>query len=555
MAESDKIPQIDPTEIEILIQKIEQNKLDDRERRLIVALLRTFLFIVAQLQEKKITLLKLKDMIFGRKSEKNKREKEKSKEGEKETAEGGLEESRDDEQSQEPKNEKQESDGAVCAPDKRGHGRNPVSAYPGAKKVRCRHHQLKSGHGCPSSDCEGRIYPVIRPHRFMQYTGQPAITVTIYEQEVMRCNDCGKEYEAPLPEGVSPKRYDETADATIAIIKCGLATPYNRSATLQRDCGMPLSESVMSERCEAVAEALRPIYKEMRRQAANGKVFYGDDTPARILELMKENQEKKPGERVGMRTSGIVVRTEEGHHIALYMSGRKHAGENLEELFKMRSGELELPIQMGDALASNWSGDKKRIQAVCLAHARRKFWEIRAFYPNECGYVLERIGKIYQNEGATKGMSPEQRLEYHQTHSGLIMEELREWMEGEMAEKKVEPNSSLGQAVRYFLKNYSGLSAFLGYGEAPLDNNQAERALKPVVMIRKNSYFYRTGHGANVGAIILSMITSCRLNGTNVWNWMVSVLKRSSEVSGNPAAFLPWVYKGETVEEEVARAA
>ena len=59
MADSDKIPQIDPTEIEILIQKIEQNKLDERERRLIASLLRTFLYIVAQLQEKKITLFKL----------------------------------------------------------------------------------------------------------------------------------------------------------------------------------------------------------------------------------------------------------------------------------------------------------------------------------------------------------------------------------------------------------------------------------------------------------------------------------------------------------------
>ena len=76
MADSDKIPQIDPTEIEILIEKLEQNKLEERERRLIVALLRTFLYIVAQLQEKKITLLKIKDMIFGRKSEKNKRERE-----------------------------------------------------------------------------------------------------------------------------------------------------------------------------------------------------------------------------------------------------------------------------------------------------------------------------------------------------------------------------------------------------------------------------------------------------------------------------------------------
>jgi hypothetical protein len=54
----------------------------------------------------------------------------------------------------------------------------------------------------------------------------------------------------------------------------------------------------------------------------------------------------------------------------------------------------------------------------------------------------------------------------------------------------------------------------------------------------------------DVGAIILSMISICRQNGTNVWIWMVSVLKRESEVSGNPAAFLPWVYKGEAEKEE-----
>ncbi len=555
MAESGKIPQIDPAEIEILIEKIEQNKLEERERRLIAALLRTLLYVISQLQEKRITLLKLKEMIFGRKSEKSKKKKEGTKEGEKETGHSGGEESNPSESTVSPRNEKEESGAAYPAPKKRGHGRNPVSAYPGAKKVRCLHRQLKAGHSCPDLTCRGQVYPVTRPHRFTQYTGQPAITVTIYEQDVLRCNDCGKEYEAPLPEGVSPKRYDETADAAMAINKCGLGTPYNRSAALQQACGMPISESVMSERCETVADALFPIYQEMRRQAADGRVFHGDDTPARILELMKENEEKEAGERVGMQTSGIVVQTKEGALIALYMSGRKHAGENLEELYEMRSPGLELPIQMSDALAANWSGEKERIQGVCLAHARRKFWEIRSLYPTECGDVLERIGKIYKNEGATKGMSAEQRLEYHQARSAPLMEELREWMEREMAEKRVEPNSSLGKAVKYFLNNYAGLSAFTSHGEAPLDNNLAERVLKPVVMIRKNSYFYKTGQGANVGAIILSVISSCRLNGTNVWQYLVSVLKRGSEVRRNPAAFLPWVYKGEAAEEEEALAA
>ena len=147
MAESDKIPQIDPAEVEILIQKIEQNKLDERERRLIASLLRTFLYIVAQLQEKKITLLKIKDMIFGRKSEKNK--KEKAGKGGNQTSEGGTGDDESGEQSREPRNEKDESAGGESAEVFRGHGRNPVSAYPGAKKVRCRHRELQSWHDCP----------------------------------------------------------------------------------------------------------------------------------------------------------------------------------------------------------------------------------------------------------------------------------------------------------------------------------------------------------------------------------------------------------------------
>jgi hypothetical protein len=109
MAESDKIPQIDPTEIEILIEKLEQNKLEEQERRLIVSLLRTFLYIVAQLQEKKITLLKIKDMIFGRKNEKNKKEKD-GKDGDR-ASEGSSGDGESSEQRREPRNEKDESAG------------------------------------------------------------------------------------------------------------------------------------------------------------------------------------------------------------------------------------------------------------------------------------------------------------------------------------------------------------------------------------------------------------------------------------------------------------
>jgi hypothetical protein len=130
-----------------------------------------------------------------------------------------------------------------------------------------------------------------------------------------------------LPEGVSPKKYDETADAAIAISKHGMATPFYRTAGMQEMCGIPLAESVQSERCQEVAEALAPIYQEMKREAAKGKVFYADDTPVKIMELIKENKEKKErkgegekpkkDERVGMQTTGMVVELAEGARVVI----------------------------------------------------------------------------------------------------------------------------------------------------------------------------------------------------------------------------------------------
>jgi hypothetical protein len=200
---------------------------------------------------------------------------------------------------------------------------------------------------------------------------------------------------------------------------------------------------------------------------------------------------------------------------------------------------------MNDALAANWSGDEDRIECCCLTHARRKFFEIRKLYLRACGYVLDRIGKIYQNDEAAKGMSDQERLAYHQKHSGPVMSELKQWMDRELREKRVEPNSSLGKAISYFQNNFEQLSTFLRVPGAPIDNNPAEQVLMPPVMIRKNSYFYRTSYGACVAGITLSVLITCRLNRINVWTYLVWVLRNAMEVKQNPGAFLPWDYRGE----------
>src|SRR5262249_3480987 len=201
----------------------------------------------------------------------------------------------------------------------------------------------------------------------------------------------------------------------------------------------------------------------------------------------KKGKKKKKEERVAIQTSGVVVKLGSGAKVALYFNGRQHAGENIEEIYRLRDPRLPPPMQMSDALACNFCGERERIVCKCLVHARRKFVEIWRIYPGECNYVLEQIGEIYRNERQRAEMSDEERVVYHQKHSGLVMAELKKWMDEQMAEKKVEPNSSLGKAIDYFLTHYEGLSAYLRYAGAPLDNNASERILRPVVIIRKNS--------------------------------------------------------------------
>jgi transposase len=155
------------------------------------------------------------------------------------------------------------------------------------------------------------------------------------------------------------------------------------------------------------------------------------------------------------------------------------------------------PILMSDTLACNFCEESKRVVCKRLVHARRKFVEVRKIYPVGCTYLLKQIGEIYRNEKQTAGMRDEERLVYHQQQSGTVMAELKQWTDEQMAEKKVEPNSSLGKAIDYFLSHYEGLSAYLRYAGVPLDNNACEQVLRPVVIIRKNLYGDKINRGAD----------------------------------------------------------
>ena len=423
-----------------------------------------------------------------------------------------------------------------------GHGRNAAEAFGGARKIVIAHQRLKHGDRCP--ECEkGNVYEQKEPKTLVRIAGQAPLAATVYSLERLRCGACGQVFTAQEPEGVGPEKYDETAAAMVAQLKYGSGIPFHRLERLESQLGIPLPAATQWEIVEEAAEVIQPVRDELIRQAAQGEVLHNDDTSMRILKL-----EREPGdERTGVFTSGIVS-TAEGRRIALYFTGRQHAGENLAEVLQQRADQLPSPIQMCDALSRNvpkLSSGVEILLANCLAHGRRQFVEVAANFPDECRYVLEMLGQVYGHdaEARERGLSAHERLRFHQQHSGPVMDELHGWLERQFAEHKVEPNSGLGKAVTYLLRHWRPLTLFLREAGAPVDNNIVERSLKRVVLHRKNALFYRTLNGAQVGDLFMSLIHTCQLCGANSFEYLIELQRHATELATGSADWMPWNYR------------
>jgi len=434
-----------------------------------------------------------------------------------------------------------------------GHGRNGVEDYPGAETIDVPHECFKGGETCP--ECEkGKVYEQKhRPRVLLRVTGQAPIKATVAKLQTFRCNLCGKVFPARAPDELGDEKYDETAAAMIGLLKYGTGLPFNRLERLERNMGIPLPASTQWEIARDSADDFEPVHEELIKQAAQAEVLHNDDTSARILSLVEENRSLKEsgaaqaGARTGIFATGIVAVTGE-RRIALFFTGRKHAGENAEDLLRHRAAELGPPILMCDALDRNVPETAKTLLANCIPHGRRKFVESYESFPAECKHVLEVLGDVFGYEAHAKeqAFTPEQRLGHHQEHSAPLMNDLHAWMERQLDERLVEPNSTLGDALRYMLNHWEPLTLFLRQPGAPLSNNVCERALKKFILLRKNSYFYKTENGAAVGDTFMSLIHTAELNGANPFEYLVALLRNSDDVLKKPGAWLPWNYTSAT---------
>jgi transposase len=537
--------ELDLAELDAILERTKTHPLDAAERTKLataLATLATTLEIVAvlraELRSKRTSIARLRGMLFGASSEKT--EKVLGKEEKPESSAGSAQGAIDP--------------GAAPSAARQkppGHGRHGAAAYSGAEHIHVPHASLAGGEACPGCQ-RGKVYPFEPPAMLVRITGMAPLGARVYGCDRLRCNLCGELYTAAAPPGVGSEKYDATASSMVALLKYGTGLPFHRIERLQAAMGIPLPAATQWDLIKRDAPYLFPAHQELICQAACGQVLHNDDTTMKVLELTAEQRAAALGEdaerRTGVFTSGIVA-TGDGQRIALFFTGVRHAGENLAEVLSHRPAELPAPIQMCDGLASNTDGDFEALLSNCNAHARRKYVEVAEHFPEEVRFVLEQLREVYKTDAEARkaGLNPDERLRLHQKQSGPRMAALEQWMRTQFDERRVEPNSGLGEAIRYMQNRWDALTLFLRVAGVPLDNNVTEQALKKAILHRKNALFYKTLNGARVGDTFMSLIYTAELNSVAPFDYLVALLRHSEQLAEHPEQWMPWNYQATLV--------
>jgi hypothetical protein len=515
------------------IEAIKSSALDSETKSLVIKILMAFSDLLGVIQKKETTIGKLKRLIFGKtESAKNLLSSKKTDEASKSNKDNPSDKPANTNGSGNPKKDDK--------PKPPGHGRKSHAEFAVQSEICCTHGELKNGDLCPLCEA-GKVYKY-EPSNFIQFIAQPLLNVTKYILEKFRCNACLEIFEAKLPSDVLPHKYDVSVGVAFSIYRSGFAVPSYRMEAMLKCQGIPFSDSQMFVLQEEVAKGVNPIIEALVTEGSNSEHFNIDDTTGRIQKLTIENKTKTEKERRGVFTVAMNSFVE-SHPVILFFTGRKHAGEILEEVLKTRT--LILPFfVMGDGSSKNTTDHPLAKEVNCNAHNRRNFVDIQAAFPETVEMVIECYKEIYKNDSHCKKteMSPTDRLNHHIKFSLPIMASMRAELDAKIVNKLVEPNSSLGKAITYFTKRYEKLIGFCRYAGVPIDNNQCERAIKKFVLTRKNSMQYKTEHGAWVGERLMTLIHTAIINKVDPFKYLVAVMKNLKRVELDPGKWFPWNY-------------
>jgi transposase len=399
---------------------------------------------------------------------------------------------------------------------------------------------LNHAEECPS--CGGKSFRRIDEDisEVLEYVPS-SFKVIRYKRPRSACIKCEKIVQSPQASKTIDKGKGGSGLLAHIIIQkyCNHLPLYRQSQIYKRE-GIELSRSTMASWAGQCARLLEPLIKEIRESIFSSSHIHGDDTIVKVL---------APG--MGKTKTGrlwVYVRDGRSYNdkappgICYYYSPDRK-GERPREHLKEFSGILHADAYSGYDKLYKEEGSEIT-EAACWAHARRKFYEVTVTSDkaNIAISVLEEIGKIYNIEESIKGLNPEERLKYRQEHSKPLVDKLFTSLKkfyGNLPRK-----SMTAKAIVYALNNQAALMRFLEDGKVQIDNNIAERAIRPIAIGRKNWLFAGSDRGGETAANIYTLIETAKMNGLNPWKYLRQVLATIQDYNSQKISeLLPWNIK------------
>ena len=310
--------------------------------------------------------------------------------------------------------------------------------------------------------------------------------------------------------------------------------PLYRQSEIYARSGVALERSTLADWVGQSANLLRPLIDALERHVMAGEQLHADDTPVPVL---------APGTGK-TRTARLwtYVRDERPHAGSTAPAVRYHYSAD-------RRGEHprgHLARFRGVLQADGYSGfgslyEGERIcEAACWAHVRRKFYDIDVAQQSPLAReTLERIGALYEIERRINGKPPDVRRKIRQAESRPLIEALHRWFTATL--QRVSGRSDIAGAIRYALSRWQALTRYLDDGRLAIDNNAAERLIRPLALGRKNWLFAGSDAGGERAAAIYSLIETTKLNRLDPEAYLRHVLERIADHTVNRVAeLLPW---------------
>jgi transposase len=367
-------------------------------------------------------------------------------------------------------------------------------------------------------------------------------------REKFTCRNCEKITQAPAPFHPTPRGWaGPSLLAMIIFEKFGQHQPLNRQAERYAREGVDLSLSTLADQVGACAAALAPLHALIERHVMAAARLHGDDTTVPVLA-----KGKTATGRLWVYVRDDRPFADGAPPAALFRFSRDRKGEHPEKHLGRWSGTLQADAYAGfRALYVDGRSPGPIHEALCWAHARRKFFEFADIAasarrgkdaPPISPIALEavtRIDAIFDLERTVNGAEAETRRAARQRDAVQLVADLEQWMRAERA--RLSRHVPVAKAIDYMLKRWVGFTRFLGDGRICLSNNAAERALRGVALGRKAWLFAGSERGGDRAAFMYTLIVTAKLNDIDPQAWLADVLRRIADTPRSKVAdLLPW---------------